>query len=190
MKEIAMFMWIVIAVIAVLVIWFVATYNRLQRLKVYISEAWSGIDVQLKRKANILPNLVDVLKMQMKYEGDLLTNITAARSGIVNGSNADRMKADNALTKMMPNIYAVAENYPQLASSSSFTKLMSEIKDCEDKITYSRNRYNIAVAEFNMALVTIPSNIVAGMMSLQKAELFEISAQSREDADNMRIKDI
>ena len=185
-----MFSWITIAVIAVLVIWFIATYNRLQRLKVYITEAWSGIDVQLKRKANILQNLVDVLKMQMKYEGDLLTNLTAARTGLVNGSNAERMQADNALNKMMPNIYAVAENYPQLASSASFVKVMTDIKDCEDKITFSRNRYNIAVAEFNMALVTIPSNIVAGMMRLEKAELFEISAQSRTDIDNMRIKDL
>jgi len=182
--------WIIIGIGAVVVIWFVSTYNRLQRLKVYITEAWSGIDVQLKRKANIIPNLVDVLKMQMKFETDLLTRLTEARTGISNGSNLERIKADDALNKVMPSVYAVAENYPELGTNPSFRQLMSEFKDCEDKVAYSRNRYNISVAEFNMAIITIPTNIVAGLMHLEKAELFEITTQQRQDSDNMRISQL
>lgn len=183
-------MWYAIGVLALLIIWGIAIYNGLVRKKVYVKEAWSGIDVQLKRKANVLPNLVDTLRMQTNYEGELLSKLTAARTGITSGSNGERMRASDEVTKLMPSLYAVAEAYPQLGANESFRKLMDEVRDCEDKITYARNRYNIAVTTFNTSIRVFPSSIIAGMMRLKEEEFYEIPAEQRADADNLRIKDI
>lgn len=185
--------WIAIVVIVVLVIivlWWIATVNAFRRLKVAIQEAWSGIDVQLKRKANIIPNLVDTLKMQMNFESKVLTELTAARSGLVSGNHAEAMAASDKISAMLPSIRATAENYPALGTNQSFLKLMGDIRDCEDKITYARNRYNMTVAKYNMDIVMIPGSIVAGMMHLTPEEMFEISSAAREDADNMRISQL
>lgn len=185
--------WIVIAIIAVLVIivlWWIATVNAFRRLKVAIQEAWSGIDVQLKRKANIIPNLVDTLKMQMNFESKVLSDLTAARSGLVSGNHAEAMAANDKISAMLPSIRATAESYPELGTNQSFLKLMGDIRDCEDKITYARNRYNMTVAKYNMDIVMIPGSIVAGMMHLTPEEMFEISESAREDADNMRISQL
>ena len=183
--------WAIVgALVLIVVIWFVVTYNSLQRLKIYINEAWASIDVQLKRKANIIPNLVDTLKMQMNFESDVLTKMTEARSGLTSGDNSERMKANDEFTKLMPSINAVAEAYPSLGTNQSFLRMMEDIKDCEDKIAYSRSRYNMSVAQYNMAIVTIPSNIVAGMMHFQSEKMFEIAESARQDADNMRISQL
>jgi len=183
--------WFIVGgVLIVILLWGIAAYNSLIRKKVYVGEAWASIDVQLKRKGNVLPNLVDTIKMQTGYEGDLLTKLTQARSGIIDGSNEERMKADNELTRMMPSLYAVSESYPQLGANESYRQLMSEISDCEDKIAYSRNRYNIAVTTLNTAIQVFPTLIIAGMMGLKAEPFFEIDEQKRTDIDNMRIKDI
>lgn len=180
-------MWIVIGVIAVAVLWYIAIYNRLRRMKVFIQEAWSGIDVQLKRKANILPNLVDTLKMQMNFEQDVLTKLTEARAGLTGSDRAAAMKANDEVTKLLPSINAVAEAYPELGTNKSFLQMMGDIRDCEDKVAYARNRYNMAVSRYNMEIVSIPSNFVAGMMGLSAEQMFEIPNEARTDADNMRI---
>ena len=182
--------WIIIGIIAILVIWFIVTYNSLIRKKVYIGEAWSSIDVQLKRKGNILPNLVDTIKMQTSYEGDLLEKLTAARSGLVNGTPQERMKESDMTSKLLGSFYAVAEKYPQLGANESFRKMMTEISDCEDKIAYSRNRYNVAVTSFNTAITVFPGLLVARLFGMQGETFYEIPEQSREDFDNMRIKDM
>lgn len=185
--------WVAIAIIAVLVIivlWWIATVNGFRRLKVAIQEAWSGIDVQLKRKANIIPNLVDTLKMQMNFENKVLTELTAARSGLVSGNHAEAMAASDKISAMLPSIRATAESYPALGTNQSFLQLMSDIRDCEDKITYARNRYNMSVAKYNMEIAMIPGSIVAGMMHLTPEEMFEITNSAREDADNMRISQL
>ena len=178
---------VVIAVAVVIVLWWIATVNGFRRMKVAIQEAWSGIDVQLKRKANIIPNLVDTLKMQMDFESKVLTDLTAARSGLISGNHAEAMAASDKISAMLPSIRAAAENYPALGTNQSFLKLMGDIRDCEDKITYARNRYNMTVAKYNTDIVMIPGSIVAGMMHLTAEEMFEISANAREDVDNMRI---
>ena len=183
-------MWgliVTVAVLAVIAFWWIGTMNGFRRLKISIQEAWSGIDVQLKRKANIIPNLVDTLKMQMDFESKVLTDLTAARSGLVSGSRAEAMAASDKITAMLPSIRATAESYPALGTNQSFLKLMEDIRDCEDKITYARNRYNMTVARFNMDIAMIPGSIVAGAMHLTPEEMFEITAAAREDADNMRI---
>ncbi len=182
---------IIIVVLVVLVLAFISVYNGLLRKKIYVQESWSSIDVQLKRKANVLPNLVDTLKMQTDYEGTLLRDITDARSGITEGSNAERMKAnDNLTNSLLPSINAVMENYPTLGASESFRQLMTEISDCENKIAYARNRYNISVTTFNTAIITFPGVIFAGMMKLTAFPFFAVTEEQRQDADDMRIKDI
>ena len=160
--------YILIAAVVIVFFWYISVYNRFKRLQVTIKEAWSGIDVQLKRKANIIPNLVDTLKMQMKFENDLLTKLTEARSGLVSGDRAEAMRANDAVTKLIPSIHAVAENYPELG-------------------TFARNRYNMTVARFNMDIQQIPASFVAGRMGLVPEPMFEITQEKREEADNMRI---
>lgn len=183
-------MWWAIGIAAlaiIIILWWISTVNSFRRLKVAIQESWSGIDVQLKRKANIIPNLVDTLKMQMNFESKVLTDLTAARSGLTSSDRAEAMAASDKITSMLPTIRATAESYPELGTNQSFLKLMEDIRDCEDKITYARNRYNMTVARYNMDIVMIPASIVASAMHLTAEEMFEISKQAREDADNMRI---
>lgn len=179
--------YILIGVAVIVLLWFISVYNRFKRLQVTIKEAWSGIDVQLKRKANIIPNLVDTLKMQMKFENDLLTKLTEARSGLVSGDRAEAMRANDAVSKLIPSIRAVAENYPELGTNKSFLKLMEDVRDCEDKVSFARNRYNMTVSRFNMDIQQIPASIVAGCMGLVPETMFEITPEKREEADNMRI---
>ncbi len=180
--------WIIAGVVvAIIVLWYIGTMNKFRRLKIAIEESWAGIDVQLKRKANIIPNLVDALKMQMNFEEKVLTELTAARTGLVSNDRAEAMAASDRISAMLPTIRATAENYPQLGTNQSFLQLMSDIRDCEDKIAYARNRYNMTTARYNMEIVMIPASIVASQMGLQKEELYEISQTLRDDADNMRI---
>ncbi|MCI5778540.1 MAG: LemA family protein [Lentisphaeria bacterium] len=178
---------ITIAVVAIVVFWWIGQFNLLHRLKIAIAEAWSGIDVQLKRKANIIPNLVDTLKMQMNFESTLLTELTAARSGLVGSDRAEAMAASDKITAMLPQIRATAENYPALGTNQSFLKLMEDIRDCEDKIAYARNRYNMTTARFNMEIVQFPGSVVASVHKFAPEPLFEIGETARRDADDMRI---
>lgn len=181
---------IILAIVVVLIIAVVSIYNGLVKKRMNVNEAWSGIDVQLKRKGNVIPNLIDTIRMQTEYEGDLLEKLTQARSGITQGSNEERLKQNDIMGGLMKSVYAVAENYPQLGANQSFKEIMSQVADCEDKITYARNRYNICVSDYNTARETFPGNIFAGMFGFKAEEFFEIAQESRDDIDNMRIKDI
>lgn len=178
------------AVVLLVVFWYIGTMNKFRRLKIAIEESWAGIDVQLKRKANIIPNLVDSLKMQMNFEEKVLTELTAARTGLVSNDRSEAMAASDKISALIPTIRATAENYPQLGTNQAFLQLMGDIRDCEDKITYARNRYNMTTARYNMEIVMIPASIVASQMGLQKEQLFEISQSQRSDADNMRISQL
>lgn len=183
--------WIIAgAVVLLVVFWYIGTMNKFRRLKIAIEESWAGIDVQLKRKANIIPNLVDSLKMQMNFEEKVLTELTAARTGLVSNDRGEAMAASDKISALIPTIRATAENYPQLGTNQAFLQLMGDIRDCEDKITYARNRYNMTTARYNMEIVMIPASIVASQMGLQKEQLFEISQSQRNDADNMRISQL
>lgn len=177
-------------VLLIIILLVMLMYNGLVRKKMYVTEAWASIDVQLKRKANVLPNLVDTIKMQTAYEGDLLLKITDARSGMMQGSHAQRMQTNETVSKMLPSIHAVMENYPQLGANESFRKMMSEIADAEDKIAYARNRYNISVTTYNTALRVFPSSLIAGLFGFTPEQVFEMNDAARVEADNMRIKDI
>jgi LemA protein len=181
---------ITLVIVALIVLWAIAVGNKLKRLKVVISEAWSGIDVQLKRKANILPNLVDTLKMQMKFEEDVLTKLTAARSGLVSNVREEAMAANEQVNALIPTIKATAEAYPTLGTNASFLQMMSDIRDCEDKVTYARNRYNMSVSTYNQCIVVFPDSIIAGMIGCTPEKMFEITETARADADDLRISNL
>lgn len=179
-----------IAVVAVIILWWIGRYNSFTRLKIAITEAWGGIDVQLKRKANIIPNLVDTLKMQMNFESNLLKELTAARTGLASSNHAEAIAASDRISAVLPQIRATAESYPELGTNASFLKLMEDIRDCEDKIAYARNRYNMTVARFNMDIAMFPGKIVAGTHGFIPEQVFEITETARQDADNMRISQL
>ena len=181
---------ITVAILVILAFWWISVYNRLKRLQISITEAWSGIDVQLKRKANILPNLVDTIRLQMKFEEDVLTKLTAARSGLTGGNREEAMAANDQVNHLMANIRATAEAYPELGTNASFRQMMGDIRDCEDKVTFARNRYNMTVSAYNQIIVSFPSSIVAGVSHCAPEKMFEIAAAAREDADNLRISGI
>ena len=178
---------VIIAIVGLLAIWSISTANKFKRLRVIVAEAWSGIDVQLKRKANIIPNLVDVLKMQMSFEKNVLVELTNARAGLSSRDREQAMLANDKIDKIVSSIQATAEAYPTLGTNESFRQLMTDIRDCEDKISYARNRYNMSVAKYNMDITVFPNSIIAGIMKCSQEKMFEISTPPREIADNMRI---
>lgn len=183
-------MWIFLGIVAVLVLFVVSMYNGLVRKRNYIKEAWSSIDVQLKLKTNVLTNLVDTIKMQTKYESETLEKIVGLRRQMLSSDKGEAMKANDAITRMIPSLYAVSESYPELKSNQSFLKLMEDIKNIEEKIAYARTRYNKTVMEYNTAIQTFPTVIFAGMFGFTKEETYEISEVERENADNLRIRDL
>ncbi len=171
-----------IAVIAVL--WIIGIYNSLASLKVRIQEALSGIDVQLKRRAELIPNLVETVKGYAKHEKEVFTRVTEARSALVKAKSIpDKAAADNMLTGALKTLFAVAENYPQLQSSENFKQLQQELGDTEDKIAYSRQFYNTTVQEFNTKIVVFPNVILANMMGFKQEEFFEAEEGDRKKVE-------
>ncbi|MEL7648990.1 MAG: LemA family protein [Sedimentibacter sp.] len=180
-------MEILIAVVVILAGWIAIMYNGLVRKRNYITEAWASIDVQLKRKTNILTNLVDTIKMQTKYESETLEKIIGMRAKIMSGSKDEVMAANDSISKMIPSIMAISESYPELKSNQSFLHLMDDVKNVEDKIAYARTRYNTAVVEFNTAIQSFPASLFAGMFGFTKENTYEITEEEREYSDNIRI---
>ena len=178
---------ILLTIIIILIFIIIMSYNSLIRKKNYIKEAWSSIDVQLKKKANILTNIVDTLKMQTNYERETLSQIMNMREKMLSSNKNEAITANDKISKM---IFGLAENYPQLQANSGFLKLMDHIKDVEEKIAYARNRYNISVMNYNSALETFPTNIFAKLMNFKPEQSYEISDVEREYSDNLRIGDL
>jgi LemA protein len=177
-------------ILILVVIWGIITYNSLVRKKNYIQEAWSSIDVQLKRKTNVLTNLVDTIKMQTKYESETLQKIIGMRAQMLSGNKDESMAANDKLSKMIPSIVAISESYPELKSNQSFLHLMDDVKNVEDKIAYARTRYNTTVIDFNTAVQSFPNSILAKMFGYKIEKTYEISEVEREQSDNLRISEL
>ena len=168
--------WIglLILIIAVLVVLFVVlTYNRLVTLRNRVRNAWAQIDVQLKRRYDLIPNLVESVKGYMKHERGVLTDVTKARTQLMKGGVEDRAKANNMLTDALKSLFAVAENYPNLKASENFKMLQEELAGTENKISYIRTAYNDSVLEINTACDVFPSNIIAGIFGFKHEAYFE-----------------
>lgn len=152
----------------------VGTYNKLVRLRNLVDNAWSQIDIQLKRRFDLIPNLVATVKGYAAHEAGTLEAVTAARSAAMGASSpAASAKADGMLAGALKSLFAVAEAYPDLKANASFLDLQSKLSDTEDKVAYSRQAYNDAAMTYNTTTQTVPSNIVAGLLGFKARELFE-----------------
>ncbi len=170
--------WILIVLLGLavlLILWAIGVYNKLVKLKNLAEEAWSGIDVQLKRRADLIPNLVKTVKGYMDHERELLSKITELRAKTMGASNFDeRVKAEAALSKALMNFFAVAENYPDLKANQNFLDLQQKLTEIEDQIQMARRYYNGTVRNLNIAIETFPNSIIASKFGFKKREFFEI----------------
>ena len=170
----------VVGLILALLAYLVATYNRLVTLRNRVENAWAQIDVQLKRRYDLIPNLMETVKGYMKHEKETLENITKYRAQLVTGSVEERAKANNMLTQTLKSLFAVAENYPKLEASQNFRMLQEELAGTENKISYIRTAYNDSVLEYDNALEMFPSNMVANMFGFKPRQYFEAPAAEKE----------
>ncbi len=164
---------IILVIFGGLTLLFVLLYNRLIGLKNQTENAWSQIDVQLKRRYDLIPNLVEAVKGYMKHEKETLTKLTELRSKLITGDVNEKAKANNQFSDALKTIFAVAENYPKLKASKNFLSLQEELSSTENKISYSRQFYNDSVYGLNTATETFPTNILANIFNFSKKQYFE-----------------
>lgn len=169
-------------IVLVIVVWVIAAYNNLVRNKNIVKNAWSQIDVQLKRRYDLIPNLVEVVKDYMSYEQETLENVTKARNMAMNASGmAEQAKAENMLTGALKSLFAVVENYPELKANENVMKLQEELTSTENRISYARQFYNDTVMRFNTMIEMFPTNIIAGMFNFKQFEFFEAPEEERKN---------
>jgi len=166
---------LLVAVVVIVGLWFVIIYNGFVKLKVRTNEAWSDIDVQLKRRYDLIPNLINTVKGYAKHERELFEKVTKARVSAMNAQNMqEKGQAENMLTGALKSLFAVAENYPQLRANENFLELQRELSDTENKIQAARRFYNGNVRDLNTKIQVFPDSIIAGLMNIKKREFFEI----------------
>lgn len=172
---------VVLVAVVLVVLFVVGIYNALVRLKNRVKNAWSQIDVQLKRRHDLIPNLIETAKGYMKHERETLENITKARSAAMGaGGVGDKSKAEGALSGAMSKFFLVVENYPDLKANQNFLSLQEELTSTENKISFARQSYNDMVLFFNNKIQMFPSNIIAGMFNFNTEEYFEIEEKEKE----------
>ncbi len=168
-------LWIVLGIAAAVALWLVAIYNRLVRLRNMVEEGWSGIDVQLKRRANLIPNLIETVKGYMGHERGVIEEVTRLRTESEHAEGAGaRASAEGRLGVALGGLFAVAENYPDLKASANFIELQKSLGEIEEQIQLARRYYNGATRNMNIAVESFPSNLVAGRFNFRQAEFFEI----------------
>lgn len=177
-----MLKFIVIAVIVLLVLWAVGMYNGLIKLRNLVQEAWRQIDVELKRRHDLIPNLLETVKGYAAHEKGTLEGVMAARSAAMSGGQgpAAAAQSEGMLTQALGRLFAVAEAYPDLKANASFLALQQELTSTEDRIASGRRYYNANVRELNTKVETVPSNVVAGMFNIGREEYFEVEGGERE----------
>lgn len=172
---------IILGVIILAVLWAVITYNNFIRLKTFVDEGWSGIDVQLKRRYDLVPNLVAVVQQYRIHEKEVLENVTKMRSASIGATTVDqKAEAEKGLTSALKTLFAVAENYPDLKANENFLSLQQQLSSLETEIQLSRRYYNGAARNYNMAILSFPANIVANFFRFGSVSYFEIGDHERE----------
>ena len=174
---------IVIVVLVILALIYISMYNGLQKAKVNTEETWSQIDVQLKRRNDLIPNLVETTKGYAKHEKETLAQVINLRNQLTElpaDAHAQKMEVSNQLTHTLKSIFALAEAYPDLKANQEFTKLMEELTNTENKIAYSRQLFNSSAANFNQRLLTFPSNMVAKIHHFTKVDYLEVPTEEKE----------
>ena len=177
---------VIIVILVVLAVFVMSTYNGLVQLRNKVRDQFSQIDVQLKRRADLIPNLVETVKGYAKHESDTLESVIQARNSYANAKTDDeKIKASKDLTAGISKIFALAEAYPELKANENFLNLQSQLKDVEDKISYSRQFYNDSVLKYNNKIEMFPSNIIASIFNFSKEGFFEATEADRE---NVKVK--
>lgn len=178
--------WIILIIVVVLIFAIIGIYNGLVQSRQKVKNAWSQIDVQLQRRFDLIPNLVESVKGYMAHESDVLTKVTELRTSWANASTvSEKAELDNQLSGALKTIMAVSENYPDLKANQNFSELQEELRSTENKIAYSRQFYNDSVTMYNTKLEVIPSNIVAGLFGFKAEDLFR--AESEEARKNVKV---
>ncbi|MCK5849233.1 MAG: LemA family protein [Caldisericia bacterium] len=181
-------MWIILGVLAVLVIFVWSTYNKLIRLKNRIQNSWAQINVELKRRYDLIPNLVNAVKGYMKYEKETLEAVIQARNTCISSSSvASQGKAENVLTGALRQLFAVAEKYPDLKSNENLMKMQEELTNTENRIAFSRQFYNDIVLKFNEEIMLFPRNIVASIFGFKKQDYFEVEIEKVSNAPKVDL---
>lgn len=174
-------LYILLALLLVVGLFVFFLYNTLVRAKTKVEEAWSQIDVQLKRRADLIPNLVETVKGYAKHEKGVFENVTKARSAILSAKTVKEYgEADNMFTSAIKSLFAVAENYPDLKASQNFQDLQEKLSGTEDKISYARQFYNGNVRDYNITIKSFPNVLLASVLGFGPSEFFEAGAEERE----------
>ena len=175
--------WIILAIIAVVAIFIISTYNSLVKSRIKVDNAWSQIDVQLQRRFDLIPNFVETVKGYMNHEAETFEKIAALRTSWANTQSvADKASIDNELSGALKTIMAVSENYPELKANQNFSELSEELRNTENKISFSRQFYNDTVTKYNDKIELFPNNIIAAMFGFKEKDLFEVdNAEARKN---------
>jgi LemA protein len=175
---------------AIIVFWLVGIYNGLVRLRNAVKNAWSQIDVQLKRRYDLIPNLVETVKGYAKHERETFEAVIQARQQAINITDnvLEKAKAENMLSQTLRSLFAVAENYPDLKANQNFLALQEELTSTENKISFARQYYNDSAMKYNNKTEMFPSNIVAGMFSFERADFFEVEAAEQREAPKVNFQ--
>ena len=173
--------WIVLIVVVLLVLYFISAYNNLVSLRNKVRDQWSQIDVLLKRRTDLIPNLVETVKGYAKHESETLEAVINARNKVVGATNkADEMAASSELTNALTHLFALSESYPELKANTNFMDLQNNLKDTEDKIAAARQFYNDTVLTYQNKIEMFPSSIVAKMFGFKPEEFFKVSEADKE----------
>lgn len=178
--------WIIFAIVAIIIIAVISMYNGLVQAKVKVDNAWSQIDVQLQRRFDLIPNFIETVKGYMNHESETFEKIAQIRTSWANTQNVTKKaELDNELSTALKSIMAVSESYPELKANQNFSELSEELRNTENKISFSRQFYNDTVTMYNTKLQVFPSNIIAGMFNFQARDLFV--AESDEARKNVKV---
>ena len=178
--------WIILIIVVVVILFVISIYNNLVGLKQKVKNGWSQIDVQLQRRFDLIPNLVETVKGYMKHESDVLTKVAELRTSWASASSVkEKSELDTQLSGALKTIMAVSENYPELKANENFSQLQEELQNTENKIAFSRQFYNDIATKYNTKLEVVPSNIIASMFHFEPVELFE--AESQEARKNVKV---
>jgi len=170
----------ILAILIIIALVIIAIYNGFVSKRNRVQDAWAQIDVQLKRRYDLIPNLVNTVQGYMKYERGVLTQITSLRSAIVSGSVQDKAQANNQISQALKTIFAVAENYPQLKASDTYKELQDQLANTEDRISFVRTSYNDYVLDFNNAIQEFPGNVFANMFGFKRQDFFQAPDEERQ----------
>jgi LemA protein len=186
MASLNIIMMVVGGLLILFVGWIIAVYNGLITLRNRVDEAWSDIDVQLKRRYDLIPNLIETVKGYAKHEGQTFEKVVQARAAAMGAqSTHDKAEAENMLSQTLKSLFAISENYPDLKASQNFLQMQDDLKDAEDKIQAARRFYNANVRDFNTKIQVFPNNVIAGKMAFKKYEFFEAGEGERQ---NVQVK--